>query len=416
MCIKAKGVKNVGPYDPYNLYMRHKKVLDYFPNAMCVSDFMSRTELALSGFGFTGDNSIAMVNLCRDEVTQVVKDSIECIFGSCFNTNGLGGVLTCGLSGMKAGLSHSPICESGRERYVFFAFPHISISSDDKVGEMTRPGRHGISHACGALHQMLSAFHPDDVNSKQAAEIISRLCKVPGVHDPLEPEYSILKQRLARRIRYESQDASKLDLVSLTKIAERTITNDLEYLIEKAVNPAVSDYAVVTGIQIHNWCSDLSKTGPPSLEFVAPAKFYTVVNGKRTVVNLDMIPPLSPRQLHAIASRTFAGIPPSIIVRGVHGAMLTEIPFEYMSRKLGGSMQNESSGASKPPKESAGKGVIEDLKIEVEDFISPSFVDEIPLWQQQLSSGAREMDRDVNAPNMETSDHSASPSFVNPSF
>jgi hypothetical protein len=45
--------------------------------------------------------------------------------------------------------------------------------------------------------------------------------QVPGVHDPLDPEYSILKQRLARRARYEKLDVSKLDLVSITKLANR---------------------------------------------------------------------------------------------------------------------------------------------------------------------------------------------------
>lgn len=52
-------------------------------------------------------------------------------------------------------------------------------------------------------------------------------------------------------------------------MAERTITNDLEYLIEKAVDPKKhADYAVVTGIQIHNWATDLNGKAP-SLEFVA---------------------------------------------------------------------------------------------------------------------------------------------------
>ena len=70
-----------------------------------------RVELVLSGFGFTGGNSIACTNLCRDEVTAVLKDKIESVFGSSFNTNGLGGVLTCGVTGMGAGLSHSPKCD-----------------------------------------------------------------------------------------------------------------------------------------------------------------------------------------------------------------------------------------------------------------------------------------------------------------
>jgi hypothetical protein len=50
-----------------------------------------------------------MTNLCRDEVTTVLKDKIESVFGGSFNTNGLGAVLTCGVTGIKAGLSHSPL-------------------------------------------------------------------------------------------------------------------------------------------------------------------------------------------------------------------------------------------------------------------------------------------------------------------
>ncbi len=55
-----------------------------------------------------------MVNLCRDEVTQAFKHKIDQVFGSSFSTHGLGGVLTCGVVGVGAGLSHSPVCEVGR--------------------------------------------------------------------------------------------------------------------------------------------------------------------------------------------------------------------------------------------------------------------------------------------------------------
>ncbi len=92
------------------------------------------------------------------------------------------------------------------------------------------------------------------------------------MHDPLDPEYSILKQRLARRIRYEGVDPTKMDLVSITHLAERTITNvsartnrissgyslspdslhmqDIEYLIEKSVDFNKANIAVVTGVQV----------------------------------------------------------------------------------------------------------------------------------------------------------------------
>ncbi|KAI7836363.1 hypothetical protein COHA_009756, partial [Chlorella ohadii] len=167
------------------LTARANKVQEQFASAMGADDFIQRVEMALYAFGFNGDNSIAMVNLCRDEVTVTLKQRIEHVFGSSFSTNGLGGVLTCGVTGIGAGLSHSPLCESGKERYVFFSFPHISINASGEVGPMSRPGRPGQSCACGAL-------------IKSWNEIRSE-----GLHDALDPEYSILKQRIARRLRHE---------------------------------------------------------------------------------------------------------------------------------------------------------------------------------------------------------------------
>ncbi len=57
--------------------------------------------------------------------------------------------------------------------------------------------------------------------------------------------------------------------VSITKLAERTITDDLEYLISKAVDPSKADYAVVTGVQIHNWGTEFDADSP-NMEWVAP--------------------------------------------------------------------------------------------------------------------------------------------------
>jgi hypothetical protein len=43
-----------------------------------------------------------------------------------------------------------------------------------------------------------------------------------------------------------------MDLADMTAVAERVITDDLEYLIEKCVDIEKADYAVVAGVQIHN--------------------------------------------------------------------------------------------------------------------------------------------------------------------
>ncbi len=99
---------------------------------------------------------------------------------------------------------------------MFFSFPHIAVSCEGVVGDMMRPGRNKQSCACGALLKALGEFKAEGYECN---------CKVPGVHDPLDTEYSILKQRLARRLRYERTDTANLDLVKLTNVAERTITN-----------------------------------------------------------------------------------------------------------------------------------------------------------------------------------------------
>jgi hypothetical protein len=56
-----------------------------------------------------------VTNLCRDEVTAILKDKIEAVWGGSFNVNGLGGVLTCGVTGFGAGLSHAPVCAVSRD-------------------------------------------------------------------------------------------------------------------------------------------------------------------------------------------------------------------------------------------------------------------------------------------------------------
>jgi len=50
-----------------------------------------------------------MSNLCRDESCMVLEDKIEQVFGACFSTHGLGGVLTCGVIGGLLPCSRSPV-------------------------------------------------------------------------------------------------------------------------------------------------------------------------------------------------------------------------------------------------------------------------------------------------------------------
>ena len=53
--------------------------------------------------------------------------------------------------------------------------------------------------------------------------------KDPGVHDIDEPEFSILKQRVARRIVAEGLNVDKLDIAALTKVRPSTPLPSLQH-------------------------------------------------------------------------------------------------------------------------------------------------------------------------------------------
>lgn len=60
---------------------------------------------------------------------------------------------------------------SGKERYVFFSFPHIGIDAAGSLGSISRPGRPGASSACGALKAALGDIQ---------GEGLAANCKCPG--------------------------------------------------------------------------------------------------------------------------------------------------------------------------------------------------------------------------------------------
>jgi len=173
---------------------------------------------------------------------------------------------------------------------VFFSFPHIAITSKGVIGTVGRPGQDQPNFACGALIAALGQLKAEGLEDNVASE---------DAHNPSDPEYSILKARIASRMQQENADPSKMDLVEITKLAERQISEDLEYLISEAVNPANADYAIVTGVQIHNW-SDTYDDAEPNMEFVAPTKVSVVVDGERSELDLSKMPSATPRQLRML--------------------------------------------------------------------------------------------------------------------
>lgn len=233
--------------------MDFQQALDaHFPNTIPEDDFVKKSYDALSLYGFNARNTIACVSVCRDEITRSLISKVQNTWGEAFNFSSLGGMLFLGRRGFSAAHHHAPI-DNGRERYVYFALPHIAIDEHGEIGVCYRPGRPGTSGACGALIAFQRELRDGNVSLER---------------DPDDLEHSALKQRLFRRIRYGDIP----DLVTLTRIAYQEISEELKHMIDLTVKTSVSDYAVLTGIQIH---------GPKRDHYVWPGETYVVIKGQR---------------------------------------------------------------------------------------------------------------------------------------
>ena len=220
-------------------------------------DFVKRTYAALKDHGFSDTNTIAATCICRDEISQTLRSIIKHMWGGeAFNLSSLAGMFFAGKTGLLAAMHHAPVT-GGRERYVFYALPHVAIGAEGQIGMCKRTGREGESTACGALN----AFQREMAGGRLNLSL-----------DSEDVEQSLIKQRLLRDIPYGHVP----DLFELTKITHKAIQTDLESVIGKIVDPGRSDYALITGIQIHG----------PENNYVWPSSFYAMVNGEKKILEL----------------------------------------------------------------------------------------------------------------------------------
>ncbi len=229
----------------------------YFDNVYIEADFVKKTFDKLRKYGFTADNTIAAVDVCRDEISQPFIAMIRNTWGEAFNLCSLAGMFFSGKTAILAAMHHSPVV-NGKERYVFYALPHIAIGADGELGKCRRRGRKEDSNACGALNVFLAELKSKKPNLSMDNEDV---------------ELSLIKTRLLREIPYGDIP----DLLELTKTTLKTIKEDFENALNKTVDTKHSDYAFITGIQIHG----------PEGNYVAPDESYVVVNRKRKKLKIE---------------------------------------------------------------------------------------------------------------------------------
>ncbi|KAJ7542757.1 hypothetical protein O6H91_09G010300 [Diphasiastrum complanatum] len=227
----------------------------YFPIALVDTVFFGALFNALEALGFKSDNSIAIVNTCRDELARPLSNSFDKTYGNSFNLSGIAGILTAGTLGFNAAISHSPVSEDGKEKYVFFGSTHVAVDEKGVEGLVLREGRAKPSHACGAI-----------VAIKQ--EIDSNIQQDGVVHD-------------------DNNLGANPTIFELTKATCEIITSDIEDHISKTVDPKKSDYVVITGVQIHAGRLGGSWIPDAVIDYIAPLTSYVVIGGERHELKTD---------------------------------------------------------------------------------------------------------------------------------
>jgi len=242
-----------------------------YPGAIPEEEFVRYSKNILQAHGFKETNTLSCVSLCRDELCAPLADLIDRAWKSpflqvpdssrvlnmhSFLLSSLAGMLFLGKTGMGAAVSHAPQDPTDkRQRFVFYAMPHIGIDHRGILGEVDRPGIEK-SHACGALFHLLDDLLKDTLDFDS---------------DPSDIEYSLLKQRvMAKLLPNLSNNAKNMKII--TAVTQQVIHEDLESLIDNSIVKNNTDYAVFTAIQIHT---------PIGESYISVKDHYVVIKGHK---------------------------------------------------------------------------------------------------------------------------------------
>ncbi len=236
-----------------------RRALEVFPSALPREEFVRRSTEALEPHGLVPGSTLAMIGVCRDELTFPLVDRLQSVWGPAFDLSSLAGMLFLGRTGIAAARLHAP-SEDGRQRFAAFVFSHIGIDDDGTAGRCRRPGVHEASAACGALE----AFRGELAGGRLDVDL-----------DPGDLELSLLKQRLLRALPYGHVP----DIVELTLLARDVIFDDLRMLVDQLERGGDADIAVISGVQVH---------GSDRRGFVVPGRAFVHVGPDRTEIPLSI--------------------------------------------------------------------------------------------------------------------------------
>ena len=232
-------------------------VQQHYPSPLEEGAFIGTTASTLASLGFTSENTLPIIAVCRDEICATFVSSVEKHWGNSFALGGLAGLPFAGKTGMGAASHHAPDIYD-RERFVIYGMTHIGFGPGGEIGGCVRTGMENLNGACGALMAYTGQLADQSVESKIFTD---------------DGEFGLLTHRLGKIV---PQGAP--DLVTVTNTALAAIKQDINAMASAVINSEKADYAVFTGTQIHL----------PDQNLVQASDAWVVINGQRQDINLTV--------------------------------------------------------------------------------------------------------------------------------
>jgi hypothetical protein len=205
-------------------------VEDLYASGLATEAFARWTTGVLQSHGFSAENTLPLIGVCRDELMFPVEHALHEAWGLAFDMSSLGASMFIGRSGLAAAAHHAPGSD-GRHRYLCVVLPHVGLDATMGVGYVRREGQTEPSSACGAL----MAVH-DELWAGERNLIL----------DPEDLEMSLLRITLLPLV-----GTTLPDLASLTELCRQVATRELVRLVKGLLASPSADVAVVSGVVIH---------------------------------------------------------------------------------------------------------------------------------------------------------------------
>ncbi len=238
--------------------MNSEDLAKVFPITLPDSAYLEQMSSQLAPLGFTKDNTLPCVGICRDEITTPFATKVVELWGNHFDFGGLGGLMIAGKTGFGAASHHAPKVD-GKERFLFISMAHVGITDDFQVGKFQRCGQDHLDNACGALVAFTNELNSGKVDQTVYGNDV---------------EMGFVKRRLLKILSTDK----KHSLLDVTEAAHASAKVDIEAFAKEALDPAKTDWALFTGIQLHM----------PQGEFIAPRSASAMIDGKEVELSLSV--------------------------------------------------------------------------------------------------------------------------------